>query len=126
MSSLKTWLNNWEVSHLASKAVGIFSSFIAAKFAVLTTTPAYTHFWASWYLTAPTIIDKDGFVAKITTTLGIAWLAIDHFIWKFIENQQVTGSPTIQIEKAPPPGSPQNPQPYAQRATDPNPSGSQK
>lgn len=109
MGGIKMWFQDWEVSHLASKAVGIFSSFIASKFAVLTTTPEYAHFWASWSLSAPSIIDKGAFEAKLATTIGIAWLAIDHFVWKFIENQKVTGSPTIQVEKTPPPESPKNP-----------------
>ena len=116
---MKDWWNNWEVSHLASKAVGIFSSFIASKLAVLTTTPEYAHFWASWSLSAPSIIDKGAFEAKLATTLGIAWLALDHFIWKFSENQKVTGSPTIQVEKSAPPASPANPVTEGQRAEDP-------
>jgi hypothetical protein len=53
--------------------------------------------------------------------LSVAWLAIDHFGWKFWENQTVTGSPTINVEKSAPPSSPQNPQSNAQRATDPQP-----
>lgn len=105
----KTWFQDWEVSHLASKAVGIFSGFVASKFAVLTTTPEYQHFWSSWSLTSPTIIDKGAFEAKLATTLGIIWLACDHFLWKFIENQRVTGSPTINVEKSAPPASPANP-----------------
>lgn len=116
---MKNWWQNWEVSHLASKAVGIFSSFLASKLAVLTTTPEYTHFWASWSLSAPTIIDKGAFEAKLATTLGILWLALDHFIWKFTENQQVTGSPTIQAEKSAPPASPANPIEVGVRKDDP-------
>lgn len=116
---MKNWWQNWEVSHLASKAVGIFSSFMASKFVVLTTTEQYAHFWASWSLTAPQIIDKGAFVAKLSTTISIAWLAIDHFLWKFTENQKITGSPTIQVEQAAPPLSPANPQPNAQRGEDP-------
>lgn len=121
MGSMKSWFQDWEVSHLATKAVGILSSFIASKVAVITTLPEYTHFWSSWYLTAPTIIDKGGFEAKLGTTLGIIWLAIDHFVWKFIENQKVTGSPTIQAEKSAPPESPKNPiaQAEATRKDDP-------
>lgn len=106
---MKNWWRDWEVSHLASKAVGIFSSFMASKLAVLTTTPEYAHFWASWSLSAPTIIDKGAFTAKLSTILGIIWLALDHAGWKFWENQKVTGSPTIQAEKSAPPASPQNP-----------------
>lgn len=117
--NIKQWMSDWEVSHLASKAVGIFSSFIASKLAVLTTTPDYAHFWASWSLSAPTIIDKGAFEAKLATTIGIGWLAIDHFIWKFIENQKVTGSPTINVEKSAPPLSPNNPVAEAQRKEDP-------
>jgi|SRR5665213_491976 len=106
---MKNWWTSWEVSHLATKALGIFSSFIASKLAVLTTTPEYNHFWAGWSLSAPTIIDKGAFEAKLATTIGIVYLGIDHFIWKFIENQNVTGSPTIQVEKSAPPASPSNP-----------------
>jgi hypothetical protein len=116
---MKSWWQDWEVSHLATKAFGIFSSFIASKLAILTTTPEYAHFWASWSLSAPTIIDKGTFEAKLATTLGIAWLSFDHFVWKFIENQKVTGSPTIQVEKAAPPQSPNNPVPLGTRAEDP-------
>ncbi len=107
--SVKQLFNDWEVSHLASKAVGVFSSFMASKLAVLTTTPEYQHFWSEWSMTAPTIIDKGIFEAKLATTIGIIWLAIDHFMWKFIENQKVTGSPTINVEKSAPPASPANP-----------------
>lgn len=119
MGPVKGWLSDWEVSHLATKAVGIFSSFIASKMAVLTTTPEYAHFWSSWSLTAPSIIDKGAFEAKLATTLGIAWLAIDHFVWKFVENQRVTGSPTIQAEKSAPPASPANPVQEGSRKDDP-------
>jgi hypothetical protein len=114
----KLWMN-WELSHLATKAVGIFSSLIASKLAVLTTTPDYAHFWASWSLSAPTIIDKGVFEAKLSTTIGIAYLGIDHFIWKFIENQHITGSPTIQVEKTAPPASPANPIEVGVRKEDP-------
>jgi len=106
---MKAWLRDWEVSHLASKAVGIFSSYIASKLAILTTTPQYAHFWDSWSMTAPTIKNQDAFTAKLAATLSIAWLAIDHFMWKFWENQKVTGSPTINVEKSAPPASPANP-----------------
>jgi len=123
---IKQWLQDWEVSHFATKAVGIFSSFIASKLVIITTTPEYAHFWASWSLTAPSIVDKGVFEAKLSTTLGIAWLAMDHFVWKFVENQKVTGSPTIQVEKTAPPSSPQNPQSNAQRAEDPPATGVQK
>lgn len=99
---MKNWWQDWEVSHLASKAVGIGSSYMASKFAVLTTTPQYAHFWAGWSLTAPTIINKDAFTAKLAATLSVMWLAIDHFGWKFWENQNVTGSPTINVEKSAP------------------------
>lgn len=119
LGGVKSWASDWEVSHLATKAVGIFSSFIASKFAVITTTPSYAHFWASWSLAAPTIINKGDFTAKLAATLGIVWLAIDHFIWKFFENQKVTGSPTIQVEKSAPPESPKNPVADAQRKEDP-------
>ena len=122
MGGIKTWFQDWEVSHLASKAVGIFSSFIASKFAVLTTTPEYAHFWASWSLSAPTIINKGEFEAKLATTIGIVWLAFDHFVWKFIENQKITGSPTINVEKSAPPASPANPiEPPGTRKEDPKP-----
>lgn len=116
---MKTWFQDWEVSHLASKAVGIFSSFIASKLAVITTTPEYAHFWASWSLSAPSIIDKGAFEAKLATTISIAYLAMDHFVWKFIENQKVTGSPTINVEKSAPPSSPNNPVVSGNRAEDP-------
>lgn len=119
--SAKNWLQDWEVSHLASKAMGIGSSYVASKFAVLTTTPEYAHFWSSWSLTAPKITNQDAFTAKLAATLSVMWLAIDHFGWKLWENQTVTGNPTINVEKAPPPGSPQNPQGNAQRSTDPKP-----
>lgn len=118
---MKNWWTNWEVSHLATKGVGIFSSYLASKLAVLTTTPEYSHFWASWSLTAPSIIDKGAFEAKLSTMLGIGWLALDHFFWKFTENQQVTGSPTIQAEKYAPPESPKNPVPLGTRKEDPLP-----
>lgn len=121
MGSLKGWFKDWEVSHLASKGVGIFSSYMASKLAVLTTTPGYTHFWSSWSLTAPTITNQDAFTAKLATTLGICWLAVDHFMWKFIENQKVTGSPTINVEKSAPPTSPANPIPLGTRKEDPIP-----
>ena len=55
----------------------------------------------------------------MTATLGTGWLIIDHFLWKFQENQVVTGSPTIQIEKTAPPQSPANPIPLGTRAQDP-------
>ena len=116
---MKNWWQSWEVSHLASKAVGIFSSFLASKLAVLTTTPDYAHFWASWSLTAPSIVDKGAFEAKLATTIGIAWIFFDHAIWKFVENQKITGSPTIQVEKSAPPASPKNPIQEGVRAEDP-------
>lgn len=107
----KTWFQDWEVSHLASKGVGLLSSVVASHAAVLMTTPEYAHFWASWSLTAPQIINHAAFEEKMTSVLGVAWLFIDHFLWKFSENQKVTGSPTIQVEKAAPPASPANPIP---------------
>lgn len=116
---MKNWWTNWEVSHLATKAVGIFSSFLASKLAVLTTTPEYSHFWASWSLTAPSIIDKGVFEAKLATTIGIVYLVVDHAVWKWIENTRVTGSPLIQAEKSAPPESPNNPVPVGSRKEDP-------
>ena len=105
MSGFKNWLHDWEVSHLASKAVGLCSSVVASHVGILMTTPDYAHFWASWSLTAPQIINKAAFEEKMTSVLGVAWLFVDHFLWKFSENNTVTGSPTIQIEKtAPLPG----------------------
>lgn len=81
--------------------------------------PAYAKFWASWYLTAPVITNKAGFEEKMTATLASLWLIVDHFLWKFQENQQVTGSPTIQVEKAAPPASPANPIVVGERKEDP-------
>lgn len=92
---------------------------MASKLAVLTTTPEYAHFWSSWSLTAPTIIDKGAFEAKLAATLGIVWLVVDHAAWKFFENQKITGSPTIQVEKSAPPASPKNPILEGMRAEDP-------
>jgi len=119
--AFKSWFQDWEVSHLGSKVLGIGSSWMASKLAVLTTTSDYAHFWASWSLTAPTIIDKGAFEAKITTTLGMLWLMIDHFGWKFLENQKVTGSPMIQVEKSAPPSSPANLIDAGKRKEDPPP-----
>jgi hypothetical protein len=99
---MKTWWQNWEVSHLASKGVGMLSSVLASHMAVLMATPDYANFWASFSLTAPQIIDKAAFEAKLTSLLAAGWLIIDHFLWKFQENQAVTGSPTVQVEKAAP------------------------
>lgn len=116
---MKSWFQDWEVSHLASKAVGMLGSVVASHLAVITTTPEYAHFWASWYMTAPTITNKTGFEEKLTAMFATAWLAGDHFLWKFIENQKVTGSPTIQVEKSAPPQSPTNPIQVGERKEDP-------
>ena len=102
---MKNWWQQWEVSHLASKGVGMLSSVLASHMAVLMATPDYAHFWATWSLTAPTIINKAAFEEKLTSVLAAGWLIVDHFLWKFQENQQVSGSPLVNIEKvAPVPG----------------------
>ena len=97
---------------MASKGIGMLSSVLASHVAVLMATPDYAHFWSTWSLTAPTIINKAAFEEKLTSVLAAVWLIVDHFLWKFQENQQVSGSPLVNIEKvAPVPG--------GQRANDP-------
>lgn len=117
---MKEFFKDWEVSHLASKGLGLLSSVIASHATVIMTTPEYAHFWASWSLTAPQIINKAAFEEKMTSVLGVAFLFLDHFAWKFYENHIVTGSPTIQVEKSAPPESPANPIPApGERKEDP-------
>lgn len=76
------WLKEWGIHELATKGVGLLASVVASHLLTLTTTPEYAHFWSQWGLSAPTVINKTVFEAKLTAVLAFLWIAIDHFFWK--------------------------------------------
>jgi hypothetical protein len=85
-----SFIEEWGLKRFASKGVGFVAAIITSHVVTLLTDPKFQGFWTGWGLTAPQIINKALFQTKLSLTLGMAWIMIDHFISRWLDHKPST------------------------------------